>query len=219
MKKIKSLSVFLLCICLTAAIFAGCSKISLEGKYVASIDLSQYVAGLDMSQNAESGEYYGKFDAELKIDMFYIIDNKNTFTTSVDEEKFKVDYEALKQKYMEYVVEGMYKYAESQGLTRAQFDEVFEQQNGKSVRDSFLEEVNFDEDYANIVNSFTNSTAQNLIVAKDRFYVTDNNGVKTGYETFTLENDVLTIHGQFDMNDQPVADENSVYPLVLTKVQ
>lgn len=219
MKKIKSLSVLLLCICLTAAIFAGCSKISLEGKYVASIDLSQYIAGLDMSQSVEGGEYYGKFDAELKIDMFYIIDNKNTFITSVDEEKFKADFNVLKKKYMDYVVEGMYGYAESQGIERAQFDEIFVQQNGKSVRDSFLEEVNFDEDYSNIVNSFTNSTAQNLIVTKDRFYITDDNGIKTGYETFTLENDTLTIHGQFDMNDQPVADENSVYPLVLTKVQ
>lgn len=219
MKKLKSLCVLLLCICLAAAMLSGCSKISLEGKYSVTIDLSSYISSLDMSADSDMGEYYDKFDAELSLDLIYTFDDQNAFTTSVDEEKFKKDFDILEEKYMDYVIEGMYNFAESNGMTKADFDKFFQQENKKTIRESYSEEVAFDEDYNTIIASFTNSAKQNLIISGDKFYITDEKGNKTGYETFDFENDTLTIYGQFDMDGNAVQDENMIYPLVLTKIQ
>ena len=40
MKKVKTLGAVLVCICLIASMFAGCSKISFEGKWISTLDLS-----------------------------------------------------------------------------------------------------------------------------------------------------------------------------------
>ncbi len=113
----------------------------------------------------------------------------------------------------------MYKYAEAQGMSKSEFDSYYEKENGAPIREDFLKEVSLSTDFEEIGKAFINSTPQNLIIEKDRFYITDDKGIKTGYETFTYENDTLTIHNQFDMTDTPVEDENLIYPMVLTKVE
>ncbi len=219
MKKVKSLSLLLLCISLIAVMFAGCSKISFEGKWVTTVNLQSMIDEMDMSKDADMGQYYEKFTDEFKIDVFYTFSKDNKFTTSIDEEKFNKDMEALSERYADYFIEGMYKYAEAQGMSKSEFDSYYEKENGAPIREDFLKEVSLSTDFEEIGKAFINSTPQNLIIEKDRFYITDDKGIKTGYETFTYENDTLTIHNQFDMTDTPVEDENLIYPMVLTKVE
>ena len=220
MKKLKAISAVVVCICLIASVFAGCSKISFEGKWKSTIDLTEeFSKNCDMSEDAEIGEFYEKFNVPLSVDVIYTFDKDNSYTCVVDEEKFKADYDAAVEKYINYALEGMYKYAESEGMSRDEFDALYEQQNGISVNDDIHEQA--DEDltpvYNTLVDSFTESEIQKLGIKDDRFYHTDDKGNQLGYQTFTLEGDTLTITGEFDMQDKPVNESD--YPIVLTKMK
>lgn len=218
MKKLKSLGIIALCICLIAGVFAGCTKkISLEGTWKTTIDLTDFVKQLDLS-GEEDGEYYGTFDESLSVDLLYTFDSENAFTVSIDEEKFKTDYDALCEKYYDYAVEGAYKYGEANGLTRAQMDEFYQEDYGMSIRESLVDELAMEEAYTEFVNEVQTTEKQATLIEDDRAYETDEQGNKTGYETFVLEGDTLTITGSFDMEDKPVKDnENFVYPMIFTK--
>lgn len=217
MKKIKSLSAVLICVCLIAAMFAGCSpKVSLEGKWETTIDLTKEAnEGLDMSQD-EDGEYFGIFDEPLTINIYYTFDSDNNYTVSVNEEQFRPEFDAYMEKYIDYVVEGTYKTGEAEGITREEFDEYYMETYDKSIRDEFIEELKLDNMYASLIKDYNENTTQQTIIDKDKFYITDDKGNKINYESFTLEGDKLTINGLYDMNDNPVEDE--AYPLVFTKV-
>lgn len=219
MKKIKSLSAVVVCICLIASIFAGCSKISLEGKWVSTMDLSDELNKYcDMTNDPDYGEFYDVFNEQLSVDVIYTFDSDNSYTVSVDEDKLKADLDAFTEKFLNYMVEGMYKYAESEGISRAEFDELYEDANGVSILEDARSEADTElaDLYNEIIDIYTESETQNTIIKKDRFYVTDDNGIKTGYEAFTLEGDVLTISGAYDMDDNLIDEEG--YPLVLTKM-
>lgn len=217
MKKVKSFAAVIICLCLIAGSFAGCSKISLEGKWTATVDLTSFAnSELDMSQD-EDGEYFGEFNEPLSMELIYTFDSNNAYTVSVNEEKFKTDFNAFLEKYIDYMTEGTYKYAESQGMTRDEFDEYYKSEYGKTLRESFSEEMKADEWYNEFSNEFTTTEPQPTIIEDGRFYDTDDQGNKTGYETYTLDGDTLTINGQFDMNDKEIEDEDNIYPLTLTK--
>lgn len=217
MKKVKALSAVLVCICLIASMFAGCSKISFEGKWISTLDLSDSLnAELDMSKDTD-GKFFGEFKEKITIDMIYTFDSDNAYIVSVDEEKFKTDFNAYMEKYIDYMVEGTYKYAESEGMDRAQFDEMYKQQEGTTVREGMLKEIDADSMVTEIVSGFVTNEKQPLLIEDGKFYETDDQGNKKSYETFTLEGDTLTINGQFDLNDKAMEDEYGIYPLVLTK--
>ncbi len=217
MKKVKALGAVLVCICLIASMFAGCSKISFEGKWISTLDLSDTLnAELDMSKDTD-GKYFGEFKESISLDMIYTFDSDNAYVVSVDEEKFKTDFNAYMEKYIDYMVEGTYKYAEDQGMNREQFDELYKQQEGTTVREGMLKEVDADAMVKEIVSGFVTNEKQPLLIEDGKFYETDDQGNKKSYETFTLEGDTLTINGQFDLEDKPMEDEYGIYPLVLTK--
>lgn len=217
MKKIKSLSAVLICICLIAAMFAGCSpKVSLEGKWEATIDLSKEAnEGLDMS-NEEDGEYFGEFNEPLTVNVYYTFDSDNNYTISVNEEQFRPEFDAFMDKYVDYVLEGTYKKGEAEGLSREDFDAYYMDTYGKTMRDELVEELKLDNMYTSLIKDYNENTTQQTIVDKDRFYITDDQGNKINYEAFTLEGNKLTINGLYDMNDNPVDEEG--YPMVFTKV-
>ncbi len=219
MKKVKVLSAVVVCICLIASIFAGCSKISLEGKWKSTLDLTEeFSEGCDMTGDPELGKYYEKFSEPLSIDIIYTFDSDNSYTCAVDEEKFKDDFDAAVEKCVDYMIEGMYKYAEDNGMTRDEFDALYKEQEGVSLREGILkgsqEEVAplYDE----MIEGCSETEPQHLLIKDDRFYNTDDNGNKLGYQPFTLEGDTLTITGEFDMEDKPVNEDD--YPIVLTKM-
>ncbi|MDE5984379.1 MAG: hypothetical protein K2H13_03905 [Eubacterium sp.] len=217
MKTIKSLSAVLICVCLIAAMFVGCSpKVSLEGKWETTIDLSKEAnEGLDMSQD-EDGEYFGVFNESLTVNVYYTFDSDNNYTVSVNEEQFRPAFDAYMEKYVDYVLEGTYKTGEAEGLSREDFDDFYMESEGKTLREALVDELKLDNLYASLIKDYNENTTQQTIVDKDRFYITDNQGNKINYESFTLEGDKLTINGLFDMNDNPVEDE--LYPLTFTKV-
>lgn len=169
-----------------------------------------------MSKDAD-GKYFGEFKEQISLDMIYTFDSDNAYVVSVDEEKFKTDFNAYMEKYIDYMVEGTYKYAEDQGMTREQFDELYKQQEGTTVREGMLKEVDADAMVKEIVSGFVTNEKQPLLIEDGKFYETDDQGNKKSYETFTLEGDTLTINGQFDLEDKPMEDEYGIYPLVLTK--
>lgn len=220
MKKLKAISAVVVCICLIAGVFAGCSKISLEGKWKSTIDLTEdFSKQCDMTGDDEIGKYYEKFNAPLSVDIIYTFDKDNSYTCVVDEEKFKADCDVAFEKYIDYMIEGMYKYAEAEGLSREEFDAWNVKENGVSVS----EEVRAQADkevasmYDELIDSFTDTEPQRLGIKDDRFYHTDDKGNQLGYQTFTLEGDTLTIIGEFDMQDKPVNESD--YPIVLTKIK
>lgn len=219
MKKIKSLSAVVICLCLIAGVFAGCSKISLEGQWKTSYDLSEELNKYcDMTSDPDYGEFYDVFNEQLTVDVIYTFDSDNRYTVTVDEDKLKSDLDSFTDKFINYLIEGMYKYGESEGIDRSEFDELYKEANGVSMFDDARSDSDADlaELYNEIIDIYTENETKNTVVEKDRFYVTDADGNKTKYETFTLEGDVLTISGAYDMNDNPIGDER--YPLVLTKI-
>lgn len=219
MKKLKAISAVVVCICLIASIFAGCSKISLEGKWVSTIDLTDdFSEGGDMSGDAELGQYYDKLNVPLSVDVIYTFDSANSYTCVVDEEKFKADYAEAVDKFIDYMVEGMYKYAEAEGMSRDEFDAYYKETNGVSVREDIKAETDADISsiYDEMLAELAQTEPQKLGIKDDRFYHTDDNGNKLGYQTFTLEGDTLTITGEYDMQDKPVDEDE--YPIVLTKM-
>ena len=136
MKKLKAISAVVVCICLIASIFAGCSKISLEGKWVSTIDLTEeFSEGGDMSGDAEMGQYYDKLNIPLSVDVIYTFDSDNSYTCVPDEEKFKADFDEAVEKMLDYMIEGMYKYAEAEGMSKNEFDAFYKETNGASLRD------------------------------------------------------------------------------------
>lgn len=217
MKKIKALSAVLICVCLMAAVFAGCSpKVSLEGKWETTIDLSKEAnESLDLSQE-EDGEYYGVFSEPLSVNIFYTFDSDNNYTISVNEEQFRPAFDAYMESYINYALEGTYKAAEAEGVTREELDDYYMESEGISMRDDLINELKLDNMYASLIKDYNENEAQLTIIEKDRFYITDDNGNKINYESFTLEGDTLTINGLYDMNDNPV--EDNIYPLTFTKV-
>ncbi len=218
MKKIKSIAAVLACFCIVAAMFAGCSRISLEGTWKATCDLTDAITSeLNQADDAEMGKYAGEFAEPISIDVIYTFDKNNAYTVSVDEEKFRADLEAYMEKYIDYILEATYKYAEEQGMSREDMDKYYEQEMGETVREAIAKELVADDMVTEVVNGFKNEEPQQTLIKDGKFYETDDSGNKKGYETYTLENDVLTINGQFDMNDQPIEDEDGIYPIVLTK--
>ena len=219
MKKVKVVSAVVVCICLIASIFAGCSKISLEGKWKATIDFTEkFSEGCDMSENAEMGKYYEKFSTPMFIDLIYTFDSDNSYTVAVDEEKLRADFDTAIEIVVDYMLEGMYKYAEDNGMTREELDSNFKADKGVSAREDLSAEVEKDVStiYDDLIKELTVTETQHLYIKNDRFYNTDENGNELGYEPFTLEGDTLTIEGRFDMEDKPVEEEG--YPIVLTKM-
>lgn len=217
MKKIKSLSAVIICVCLIAAMFAGCSpKISLEGKWETTIDLTKDAnESLDMSQD-EDGEYFGEFNEPLAVNVYYTFDSDNNYTISVNEEQFRPAFDAFMEKYIDYVVEGTYKAGEAEGISREDFDAYYMEAEGQTIREAFVEELKLDNMYTSLIKDYNENATQQTIVEKDRFYITDDQGNKINYEAFTLEGDKLTITGLYDMNDNPVEDD--AYPMEFTKV-
>lgn len=219
MKKIKSLSAVVICLCLIAGIFAGCSKISLEGQWKSTYDLSDSIAeSWDMTDDAEYGQYYDKFDEKLSVDVIYTFDKDNNYTCAVDEEKLRADLDALAEKVTNYVAEGMYKYVEDNGESRDEFDAYYAEENGIALYDDLYVSAKEDCDqmFSEIVEEFTESEPQLMGFKDDRIYHTDKNGNELGYQTYTLEGDTLTITGEYDMQDNPVDEES--YPIVATKI-
>lgn len=219
MRKVKAISAVVICICLIASVFAGCSKISLEGKWKSTIDLTEdFSEGGDMTDDPELGQYYDKLNIPLSIDVIYTFDSNNSYTCAVDEEKFKADFDEAVEKMIDYMVEGMYKYAEAQGMSRDEFDAFYEEDNGSSVREDIRAESEADiaSIYDEMIEELTETQLQHLGIKDDRFYHTDDNGNELGYQTFTLEGDTLTITGEYDMQDKPVDEED--YPIVLTRM-
>ena len=151
-----------------------------------------------MSKDTD-GKYFGEFKESISLDMIYTFDSDNAYVVSVDEEKFKTDFNAYMEKYIDYMVEGTYKYAEDQGMNREQFDELYKQQEGTTVREGMLKEVDADAMVKEIVSGFVTNEKQPLLIEDGKFYETDDQGNKKSYETFTLEGDTLTINGQFDL--------------------
>ena len=117
-----------------------------------------------------------------------------------------------------YMIEGMYKYAEAQGMSRDEFDEYYEEENGVSVLEDITAEFEAEvpSAYYEMIDELTETEPQHLGIKDDRFYHTDDNGNELGYQTFTFEGDTLTITGEYDMQDNPVDEEE--YPIVLTKM-
>ncbi len=219
MKKLKAISAVVVCICLIASIFAGCSKVSFEGKWKSTIDLSDdFSEGGDMSGDAEMGQYYDKLNIPLSVDVIYTFDSDNSYTCVPDEEKFKADFDEAVEKMLDYMIEGMYKYAEAEGMSKNEFDAFYKETNGASLRDDIRSETKADIDsiYKELIDEITESEPQKLGIKDDRFYHTDDNGNKLGYQTFTFEGDTLTITGEYDMQDKPVDEDE--YPIVLTKM-
>ena len=219
MKKVKAISAVVVCLCLIASIFAGCSKISFEGKWKSTIDLTdEFSAGGDMSGDAEMGQYYDKLNIPLSVDVIYTFDSDNSYTCVADEEKFKADFDAAVEQMIDYMIEGMYKYAEAEGMSRDEFDALYMEENGASVHDDIRSETEADLDsiYNELIGGIAETEPQKLGIKDDRFYHTDDNGNELGYQTFTLDGDTLTITGEYDMQDNPVDDDE--YPIVLTKM-
>lgn len=219
MKKLKSLGIIALCLCLIGSVFAGCTKkVSLEGTWKTTINLDVLVQELDLSEDEDAGQYYEKFDGTLSADLIYVFDSDNAYTISVDEEKFKTDFDALCEKYYDYVMEGTYKMGEDNGMTREEMDKYYESEYGKSMRDSLIADLKMEDLYNEFVENCNTPEKQPTLIEGDKAYITDDQGNKTGYETFTLEGDTYTITGKFDMEDKPVKDdENFTYPMVFTK--
>lgn len=219
MKKIKILTAVVVCICFIASVFAGCSKISMEGKWVSTIDLSNYIAeSWDMTDDPEIGQYYDKFDAKLTVDVIYTFDKKNNYTCAVDEEKLRADLDALAEKVADYTSEGMYKYVEDNGESREEFKAYYEEENGINLYDDLYASAKEDCDtiFSDVVKDFTETEMQLMGFEGDRIYQTDDNGNETGYQTYILDGDTLTITGEYDMQDNPVNEEN--YPIVANKI-
>lgn len=219
MKKVKAIGAVVVCLCLIAGIFAGCSKISLEGKWISTIDLTEdFSEGGDMSGDAEMGQYYDKLNIPLSVDVIYTFYSDNSYTCAADEEKFKSDFDAAVEKMLDYMIEGMYKYAEAEGMSKEEFDAFYLETNGASIRDDIRSGTKADIDsiYKEMIDELTETVPQHLGIKDDRFYHTDDNGNELGYQTFTLEGDTLTITGEYDMQDNPVDEEE--YPIVLTKM-
>lgn len=219
MKKVKAIGAVVVCLCLIAGIFAGCSKISFEGKWKSTIDLTEeFCETADMSGDAEMGQYYDKLNIPLSVDVIYTFYSDNSYTCAADEEKFKADFDVVAEKYINYMIEGMYKYAEAQGMSRDEFDEYYEEENGVSVLEDITAEFEAEvpSAYYEMLDELTETVPQHLGIKDDRFYHTDDNGNELGYQTFTLEGDTLTITGEYDMQDNPVDEEE--YPIVLTKM-
>lgn len=220
MKKLKAISAVVVCICLIASVFAGCSKISFEGKWKSTIDLTEeFSKNCDMSEDAEIGEFYEKFNVPLSVDIIYTFDKDNSYTCVVDEKKFKADCDVAFEKYIDYMIEGMYKYAEAEGLSREEFDAWNVKENGVSVSEEVRAQAEKEvaSMYDELIDSFTDTEPQRLGIKDDRFYHTDDKGNQLGYQTFTLEGDTLTITGEFDMQDKPVNESD--YLIVLTKMK
>lgn len=219
MKKVKAIGAVVVCLCLIAGIFAGCSKISFEGKWKSTIDLTEeFCETADMSGDAEMGQYYDKLNIPLSVDVIYTFYSDNSYTCAADEEKFKADFDVVAEKYINYMIEGMYKYAEAQGMSRDEFDEYYEEENGVSVLEDITAEFEAEvpSAYYEMLDELTETVPQHLGIKDDRFYHTDDNGNELGYQTFTFEGDTLTITGEYDMQDNPVDEEE--YPIVLTKM-
>lgn len=219
MKKVKAVSAVVICLCLIVSIFAGCSKVSFEGKWKSTIDLTEeFCEAADMSGDAEMGQYYDKLNIPLSVDVIYTFYSDNSYTCVADEEKFKADFDAVAEKYINYMIEGMYKYAEAHGMSRDEFDEYYEEENGVSVLEDITAEFEAEvpSAYYEMLDELTETVPQHLRIKDDRFYHTDDSGNDLGYQTFTLEGDTLTITGEYDMQDKPVDEEE--YPIVLTRM-
>lgn len=219
MKKFKSVSAVVICLCLIASIFAGCSKISLEGQWKSTFDLSDSVTeSWDMTDDAEVGQYYDKFSETLFVDVIYTFDKDNNYTCAVDEEKLRADLDALADKVTNYVAEGMYKYVEDNGESRADLDAYYEEDMGITLYDDLYVSAKEDCDqmFSDIVEEFTESEPQLMGFKGDRIYQTDEKGNELGYQTYTLEGDTLTITGEYDMQDNPVDEES--YPIIATRI-
>lgn len=219
MKKVKAIGALVVCLCLVASIFAGCSRISFEGKWVSTLDLTEaFNEGGDMTGDPEMGQYYDKPNIPLSIDVIYTFDSDNSYTCAADEEKFRADYDAAVEKMIDYMVEGMYKFAEANGMSREEFDTLYEQDNAASIREEIRIETEAELGSLcdEMIEEVAETEPQLLKIREDRFYHTDDEGNDLGYQTFTFENDTLTITGEYDMQDQPVDEEE--YPIVLTKM-
>ncbi len=218
MKKIKSLFAALFCICIIVSGFSGCSPISLEGKWRATVSLTQMInSQLNSSDNEDVGEYAGEFSQELTIDLIYSFDENNSYTISVDEEKFKSDCDVYIESYIDYLVEVIYKYSQASDISKDNLDKYYQDEIGASLKESLKDELALDKLCDEIAADFTRDTRQPASVRSGKLYITDDNGDRQSYEAFTADGDTITITGHYDMLDNELEDEDNIYPIVLTK--
>lgn len=224
MKKIKVLTSIVLSIVLIASVFAGCTKqISLEGVWITkSPDMGKQI--LEESKDEEDKlltEAFADFNVPLEATIVYTFDENNAYTVEIDENQFRTDADKFMEEFINRFVDYTYALAEADGLSKEDLDKYYEESENTTVRDALVKNLTPDkmikEMLDELKSGFAQLEKQNTIIKDDRFYITDESGNKTGYETFTLEGDTLTITGSYDMNDVPLEDEDGLYPLVLVK--
>lgn len=197
--------------------FSGCQRISLEGTWKATINLTDLLKPVYDLSDDEDGAFYGEFNEPISIDLIYTFDKLNNCMMSVDEEKFRTDYYAYIEKNTDYMVEGEYKYAESKNITREQVDAFYQEKYGKSLRQWTAERLDAETECDKLLNDLSDEKKQFTVIDDNKFYVVNSNGERTSYESFTLDGDTLTIHGRFNMDGEPVKDDKNIYPIVLIR--
>jgi hypothetical protein len=218
MKNVKSLLSIVLCICLIATAFVGCSKkSSLEGTWVTTIDLTQEINDAMYSNlDDDTLSYLGDLSDPLSVDLLYTFDEDNNYTITVDEDKLLTDLSAYMGKMIDSVAEATYKIAESQGMSRDELDDFYMSEYGITLKGDLADKIDINDTVNDIVDSLVQIHSQSAIIEGDRIYEVDEYGNKTGYETFTLDGDVLTITGEYNIDDTQT-DDNDMYPITLTK--
>lgn len=212
---------------LSAAVFCACAQQSadISGKWKTSHNLSDSVNEVvNESKFAQGTE--NKFDAALYVDRICTIKKQSgsdyyTISAAPDMEKFEKDYKAYIDRYTAWMVEQFYQKS-GQNKTRQEFAEQFEAGVGKTPQRAFEESfyATFDADVQESVKSLY-SDEYSLFVRDGRLYRNAmTQGGTNGYETFTLDGDMLTITGNFDMdgNAIPPEDGGTYEPTVMTRV-
>lgn len=122
------------------------------GKWQYQIDLSD-VFGQSMAQSMNDAEEVMP-DAPLYMNVIFDFASNGDMTLTMEIDKDSL--ETFKTELVEKIVDYMYKLAETQGMSKADFDTLIQDQSGKTVKKYFEDEMN------NTLNATMGNVSQSI---------------------------------------------------------
>lgn len=214
MKKMLKMGVaLLLCMVMTMSVTACTADSDLVGRWEGTVSYEKLALGtLSDDEKADMGEQLEWFKG-LEMEFFIVFNADGTYTAGMEEDSFKECMTTMTDR----IYASLEEQAKALNMTLEEYEAKYEEVNGKKPQE-MLAELFIDED-----GSLTTGPYR---VKEDRLYLFFDEDGKIdldAYDTFTLEEDTLTLTERYDfrdLKDRKGGDMEAlqyVYPLKLKK--
>ena len=211
MKKTKKILSLILLVVLAMSL-VGCGKKDTSDQLIGTWELTfDYSAVVESELPSDYSGFHEDFDLTIRM----TFNEDGTFSMYVDEDALAPELQNYLESMAQYDTDTAYEEYEAQGITRADVDELFQNQYGMSPYEYALDYYQNSVTVEDIASDFYTSgvfEAKGDEVHMDEYKVQDN-----VFDVFTVEGNTLTLNPPAGAEYESTGIEGFDYPYVFTR--